>query len=149
MGKISFDIVKEALAAKGLKTTPQRLVILQFMKQTNVHPSADYVYEQTRKLVPGLSLGTVYKTLETFVSLGLINRVNTPDGFMRYDGRVETHSHVFCENTREIIDFDDAELMQQIQDYLSKKKIRNFTVGDIRLHISGDKIDPNQTVLFE
>ena len=141
--------LKETLDACGLKVTHQRLVILEAVIKSNDHPTAEQVFEYISKKNPSISLGTIYKTLEIFVTKGLITKVNTPDGIMRYDGIVEVHNHLFCENTKEIVDFKDDDLLNMITSYLEQKQIENFDIKNIRLHITGDKINPNQEITFE
>ena len=68
-----------------------------------------------------ISLGTVYKTLETFVENQLAKKVMTDDGYMRYDGMTATHHHIYCTNTQEIMDYEDAELLTLIKNYFAQK----------------------------
>lgn len=149
MGQKRLHIFKETLAGIGLKVTQQRLVIFEALVEAKNHPTAEEVYEKTKKRNPSISLGTVYKTLEIFVNKGLINRVNTPKGNMRYDGIIENHNHIYFRNTNEIMDFKDDQLSELIVNYLKGRKITNFNIKDIRLHITGDKIDPEKKVAFE
>ena len=65
---------------------------------------------------------------------------------MRYDGLTDNHNHIYCTNTKEIIDFRDDELKKIISDFFDKKKISNFDMKDVRLHITGQKIDPSKDV---
>ena len=104
--------------------------------------------ENIKKDNPTLSLGTIYKTLEIFVEKALIKRVNTSEGNMRYDARMENHNHIYCSNTNEIIDFKDDELDKIISDYLKVKNIKNLEIKDIRLHITGEKKDPNRNLII-
>jgi len=47
------------------KKSKQREVILRVLKRTSSHPTADWVYEQVRKEIPNISLGTVYRNLKS------------------------------------------------------------------------------------
>ena len=73
---------------------------------------------------PSLSLATVYSTLETFTGKGLVNKVPVKDGVMRYDAHTDAHHHIYCTNTKEIIDFEDDELNELIKEFLKKKENR-------------------------
>ena len=65
------------LKAHGLKVTFQRLAIYQALILTNgEHPSVDFIYQHTKKSFPMISLGTVYKTLDKFCEVGLIQNLN-------------------------------------------------------------------------
>lgn len=142
----NLQYIKHTLAGHGLKVTHQRMVIYQVLQDTDTHPAAEGIYEKIKKIIPSISLGTIYKTLEVFVEKGLIKRINTSEGNMRYDARMDNHNHIYCTNTKEIIDFKDEELEMLIRDFLKRKKIGNFNLKEFRLHISGEKIDPGKHI---
>jgi len=146
MSQKSLKEIKDIISDHGLKVTHQRLVIYEALKEGKKHPTAEVIFEKIRKKNPSISLGTIYKTLEIFVEKGLISRVNTSEGNMRYDGLIDNHDHIYCTNTKEIIDFRDEELNSLISDFFNKKKISNFDLKDVRLHITGEKIDPLKDV---
>lgn len=142
-----LEDIREKLSKAGLKATQQRMVVYQALLQTmNQHPTAERIYEVVRPQNPSISLGTVYKTLDTFVSNGLAGKVASDAGFMRYDVNVEQHSHIYCTNTQEIIDYHDEELDQLIQQYFERKKIKNLNIKNIHVQISGLKVDPVQGI---
>jgi len=85
-------LIKEA----GLKVTPQRVAIYNYLMNTTAHPNAETVYKDLGEDNPGLSLATVYKTLESFKNSNLIREVATGDGTMRYDANISEHAHVQC-----------------------------------------------------
>ena len=64
--------MEEALRTAGCRITPQRKAILDYLAGTDAHPSANQVYEEAKKQYAGLSLATVYNTLEILVKMGLI-----------------------------------------------------------------------------
>ncbi len=144
MTNLTLHSIKEMLTESGLKVTQQRLVIFQSLIKSKDHPTAELIYENIKKVNPSISLGTIYKTLEVFVDRALIKRVNTSEGNMRYDARMDSHNHIFCSNTNEIVDFKDDKLDQLISDYLREKQIKNLDIKNIRLHITGEKIDPKK-----
>ena len=142
----SFQQIKDKLAEKGLKTTHQRMVVFQALASHEGHPTAEEVYEKVKIDNPSISLGTIYKTLETFVEKELILKVSLPGGRMRYDMNMGNHGHIYCSVSKEIYDYFDEELIGMIEDYINKKKIQNFNINGIRLHIRGEKIDPNKKI---
>ena len=79
MSQKSLHAIKETLDEHGLKSTHQRMVIYQTLKDSSAHPTAENIFEKLRRSHPSISLGTVYKTLETFVEKGLIKRVKTSE----------------------------------------------------------------------
>ena len=144
--KFNLSILKDALSGAGLKATHQRLVIYQCLMAAKNHPTAEDIFDQIKPDYPSISLGTVYKTLETLVESQLVQKVPVSENKMRYDARMDTHSHIYCTNTGEIIDFQDQELESLIRDYFSKKNIRNLSIQDFNLQIRGQKANPEQDI---
>ena len=95
------------LREHGLQVTYQRLAIYQALCHTHDHPSAEAVYQKVRKRFPMISLGTVYKTLERFYNVGLIERVSPMTDVARYDATVDPHHHAVCVNCQAILDVMD------------------------------------------
>lgn len=130
--------VIKILVQNGLKVTPQRIAVLEVMLNLKNHPDADNVIEYIRINYPHVSIGTVYKTLETFVEKGILSRVKTESGVMRYDAIPEKHHHLYCSETERIEDYYDQELTDLIDNYLKKKRIPHFKIKDIKLQIVGE-----------
>lgn len=98
----------------GLQVTYQRLAIYQALYYTNEHPSAEVIYQQVKKRFPMISLGTVYKTLERFYEVGLIQKVSPVTEVARYDAKVNTHHHLVCLKCQSIQDVDSLIDQQRI-----------------------------------
>lgn len=92
------------LREAGIRLTPQRQAILEFLRSTNGHPTAEEVYENVRRAFPGISLGTVYNTLNLFAERRLIRALFHPDKTSRFDGSVDRHFHIVCERCGAIHD---------------------------------------------
>ena len=58
---------------KNMRMTRQRSVILEELRNSGMHPSADQLYQLVRKRLPRISLGTVYRNLEILSELGEIH----------------------------------------------------------------------------
>lgn len=144
--KTDLSCIKKQLTDASLKVTHQRLVILEALHLTDNHPTAENLFEILKPNNPSLSIGTVYKTLDTLVEHGLIKKVSSTESQMRYDAKLAHHNHLFVENTKEIIDFEDKELTGIINDYLSHKKFTNLKIKDVQIQIKADKIDLNKQV---
>ena len=72
MNSESSDILlREALEGSGQRFTEQRAAVFRYLAHTKVHPTADEVFLAVRQDLPGISLATVYKSLETLVGCGL------------------------------------------------------------------------------
>jgi Fur family peroxide stress response transcriptional regulator len=125
------------LKKRNLKVTPQRVAVLEALNSLNEHPTADKIKEYVIKNHPNIAVGTIYKTLETFVEKGLVKKVKTEEDVMRYDAILDKHHHLYCEDTERIEDFFDDELNNLLEKYFKKKNIPNFRVKDIKLQIIG------------
>ena len=125
------------LSEKGLRVTPQRIAILSAVIKLNNHPTAEKIIEYIKKNHPNISIGTVYKVLDSFVENNLLNKVKTESGIMRYDPTQSKHHHLYCTETDRIEDYEDEKLDALIIDYFNKKGIKNFNIQNIQLQITG------------
>ena len=148
MGKASknYLLLRDKLIQAGLKSTQQRIVIYDAVLRMNMHPTAEKIFERVQKENPSISLGTVYKTLETLISAGLVNKVHTDEGNMRYDANLDYHNHIYCTNTKEIFDYYNEELTLLLNNFFKEKTLKNIDIKDIRLQINAVKIDPGKDV---
>ncbi|HSO85181.1 MAG TPA: transcriptional repressor [Draconibacterium sp.] len=134
---ISTAEIKNRLAGKGLKVTPQRMVILEAVNNLNNHPTADNIIEYIRAKHPGIATGTVYKVLETLVLNKLIKKVTTDRDIMRYDGILENHHHLYCSECDKIEDYHDNELDELLRRYFEEKNLPGFKIEEFVLQIKG------------
>jgi Fur family peroxide stress response transcriptional regulator len=125
------------LSDKGLRVTPQRIAILGAIIKLNNHPAAEKIIEYIKKNHPNISVGTVYKVLDSFVENDLLKKVKTEGGIMRYDPSPSNHHHLYCEETDRIEDYEDEKLDKLIFEYFNRKGIRNFKIQNIQLQITG------------
>lgn len=85
------------MAANTLsRMTRQRGVILRELRGVTSHPTADEIYLRVRKIVPRISLGTVYRNLEVLSEMGLVLKLEYGGGQRRYDGNPARHHHIRC-----------------------------------------------------
>ena len=96
-------------ASKPVRMTRQRQVILEEM-QPGKHPTADAVYENVRKKIPNISLGTVYRNLELLSRSGRIRRFRLGGGQKQFDGGTHRHYHVRCTSCGRVDDVSAAAL---------------------------------------
>ncbi len=91
-----------------MKFSRQREIILQFVRESHSHPTADEVYTALKKDSPELSLGTVYRNLNRLSGLGMIKKIPIADGGDRFDGRTDSHWHFICDRCGAVHDIDYA-----------------------------------------
>lgn len=103
----------------GSRTTKQKRVILDILQNTDTHPTADWVYQEARKVLPDISLGTVYRNLNLLRDLGKIQELNYGSGQSRYDGNASNHYHFVCEKCKRVLDLE-LPLMEYLDEQLGK-----------------------------
>ncbi|NPA39220.1 MAG: transcriptional repressor [Thermodesulfobacteria bacterium] len=104
----------------GLKLTPQRLAILEFLEGNTSHPSAEDIYRALKKNFPSISFATVYNTLELLVRKGFIKELNIESSRKRFDPLTHPHHHFFCKRCRKIVDVNqkiDIPIPEELKDY--------------------------------
>ena len=79
---------------KGIKLTPQRLAMLEFLDGNRNHPSADDIYTVMRKIYPMMSFATVYNTLETLKKRGDLIELTIDPERRHYDPDKIGRAHV-------------------------------------------------------
>lgn len=87
-----------------MRNSRQRDAILEVLKTSYDHPTADMIHERVRKVLPQISLGTVYRDLKQLEEQGEIIILDTSDSKVHYEGHLEEHIHFLCENCGEITD---------------------------------------------
>ena len=96
----NIDVVKKKLYDKDYKLTPQRRVILGvFAKNPDKHLSAEEVWGIVKGTNPEIGLATVYRTLDLFAELDILQKMDFGDGRGRYEfyeSEVHNHHHLIC-----------------------------------------------------
>ena len=82
----------------------KRNAILQYLKDTKAHPSAETVYADLKQQIPDLSMGTVYRNLNLFCQQGYASVIATVRGVERFDANTDPHVHFICTDCDSVID---------------------------------------------
>jgi Fe2+ or Zn2+ uptake regulation protein len=98
----------ELLRARGQRVTPQRLIIHRVLRAREQHVTADELLDAVDRQLPGISLPTIYATLELFEELGVVRRVASAGGAAVYDTRIDAHHHLVCRRCGAVWDLDAA-----------------------------------------
>ena len=86
-----------------IRYSKKREAILNAIRGTHCHPSAEWVYQTLKPTHPDLSLGTVYRDLNTLVEIGKIRRVSIPGEADRFDGELGIHQNLFCRKCHKVV----------------------------------------------
>lgn len=113
----------EISKTRGIKiTTPRILIFKELVKNTKYHPSVEDLYQNLKGQIYGLSLSTIYRTLNIFEQLGLVRRIPTPDGKAHYEIANYPHGHFICKVCGKIFDLDinQSSFKKEINEILQK-----------------------------
>lgn len=112
--KIEKRVAEFVAACKkcGIKATHQRIEIMRQLVATDEHPDAESVYKCVRKLIPTISLDTVYRTLRMFEDNGIVSRVGSIKDRARFDANKDSHHHFVCSKCGIVRDFYSEEFNQ-------------------------------------
>jgi Fe2+ or Zn2+ uptake regulation protein len=114
--------------------TKQRQAVLQVIRESDEHLTANEVFEDARRLLPGISFATVYNSLRYLKQEGLIGEVRFATDAARYDRKLTRHDHALCNKCGKLVDLElsiPAGLIEQASD-LSK-----FQAESIELTLRG------------
>ena len=98
------------------------------MRGTSSHPSAEWIYEQVRKEIPGVGLATVYRNLRLMKDAGEICELHTADSATHFDGDTSVHYHFLCDRCGRIMDLDepvDANVESRVEQKTGLKVTRH------------------------
>jgi Fe2+ or Zn2+ uptake regulation protein len=122
-----------ALEGRGARPTQQRRVVYAAVARRTDHPTAEAIHQEARRRVHGMSLATVYSTLDLLSEAGLVRRVPGPDGRARYDARTDAHDHRRCLGCGRIDDLERPGHPIRLEDY----QVARFRAIDYRVEIVG------------
>ena len=116
------------------RKTKQKETIINVLKGTNSHPTADWIYNEVRKEIPNISLGTVYRNLRQLCEKGEILELDLCNSVSRFDGRKDNHYHFRCDNCQRIFDVDEP-----VDGKIDKRvaRISGFKISSHRLEFRG------------
>jgi Fe2+ or Zn2+ uptake regulation protein len=98
--------LKQTLRERGLRVTPQRILIHRALSDLGRHATADEVLARVEPQLPNASLPTVYATLELLEELGIAHRIAAGTGATLWDPRSEPHHHLVCRSCGRVDDLD-------------------------------------------
>jgi Fe2+ or Zn2+ uptake regulation protein len=100
----SPDELTKAFRARRLKVTPQRQLLFRLLEDNDRHPSADALFAEATLAMPGISLRTVYQTLNDLTAMGELQAIDVGGAATRFDPNVDDHHHVVCDRCGDVRD---------------------------------------------
>ena len=108
--------------------------MLELLGQTEIHPTADWLYQELKKEFASLSIGTVYRNLNILVEQGLIQKLPFGSTYDRYEATKDPHYHLVCEECGWVEDF---EMPQYVEINDQAQKMSGFNIVRHRIDFFG------------
>jgi len=125
---------KDRCREQGLSLTHQRLAVYSRLAATLTHPTAEELHTEIQAEYPTVSLGTVYKTLDTLEQQGLIHKFRATGESARYDANLKPHHHLVCKVCGRM---EDVEGEAAANLNILPKDYSNFQVEEVRVDFRG------------
>jgi len=123
------------LNSSGLRVTGQRAIILDIIHRGGRHLDADEIYRRARKKEPRISLSTVYRTLQKFKDLGLVDAFYFDEDHHHYEAKnASEHHHLMCLGCGSIIEFE-YDLINSIRREVPE--VADFDIKRTELQVTG------------
>ncbi|ALX48947.1 peroxide-responsive transcriptional repressor PerR [Lentibacillus amyloliquefaciens] len=124
----------DTLRGSGVRITPQRHAVLEYLLNSMIHPTADDIYKALESKFPNMSVATVYNNLRVLRQIGLVRELTYGDSSSRFDYNSSEHYHIICEECGKIEDFhypvlDEVESLAE--------QVTGFDVTHHRMEIYG------------
>ena len=134
MKPTSDSQLESTLRERGMRVTPQRVLIHRSLRELDRHVTADEVLAAVSERLPIASLPTVYSALELFEELGIVRRVAARSGAALFDPRTDEHQHVVCRRCGRV---EDIDVKVDAAGALRAARRRGFQPDDAELVVSG------------
>ncbi|BAQ08704.1 transcriptional regulator [Bacillus sp. OxB-1] len=134
MSEVLLQDALDTLKTTGVRITPQRHAILEYLISSDAHPTADEIYKALERDFPSMSVATVYNNLRVFRNSGLVKELTYGDSSSRFDFVTHDHYHIICEHCGRIVDFHHPGL-EEVEHFASH--VTGFKVNTHRLEVYG------------
>lgn len=117
------------------RNTRQRTVILDILRQTRSHPTAESIYREARRKLPNISLGTVYRNLNFLRDQGVVKEIRACTGTgSRFEAVISPHAHFHCDRCDSVVDIP---LPDTLSEFGWKDSEFISSVSALELHVVG------------
>ncbi|HEX77175.1 MAG TPA: transcriptional repressor [Dehalococcoidia bacterium] len=124
---------RQILNSAQQRITSQRVLLLDLIRQGDGHLAADELYRRARQKLPRISLSTVYRALQLFKRLGLVQEHHFEEGHLHYEARpAGDHHHLLCLGCGHIVEFR-CPLSQQLRQEVARETGFQITGAEVRM----------------
>jgi len=120
---------------KKTRNTRQRAVILDILKESHAHPTAETIYREARRVLPNISLGTVYRNLNFLRDQRAVLEIRPSEGgSSRFDAADTPHAHFHCIHCSALLDIP---LPPALESFRFEEENTISAVSLVDLHVIG------------
>ncbi len=121
--------IESQMRASGLKLTPQRFAVLDYLSRSRAHPTAEQIRCDLNRRFPRASRATVYNTLNALCEAGVVNAIYLDDAVARYEAVISSHHHFVCRACGHIEDVPVEHVRALPQKGLrARHKVENYEI---------------------
>lgn len=124
---------QQVLNSSSQRVTAQRSLLLDLLRQSDEHLDADELYRRARQKHPRISLSTVYRNLQLFKKLGLIEERHFAEEHHHYEVKsIDEHQHLLCLGCGKIVEFA-CPLSQKFKEDIGREYDFDITGVEVRM----------------
>jgi Fur family transcriptional regulator, peroxide stress response regulator len=121
---MDIEAIKRSLEACGLRCTPQRYAVMEFLLEHAGHPTAAEIFAAVNRVDPRSSRATTYNNLRDLVHAGLVREVAVEGRAARFDATGTRHHHFICDRCGNVEDIDWYEVPKPASASIGKRILR-------------------------
>lgn len=126
---------RQILNSSSQRVTAQRTLILELLCRSDGHLDADDLYHRARKKNSRISLSTVYRNLQFFKKLGLVEEHHFAEEHHHYEVRPDAeHQHLLCLDCGKVVEFA-CPVSQEFRGDIGKKY--DFEITEVEVRMTG------------
>ena len=122
------ETIKRSFAGSGLRCTPQRYAVMEFLMGRAAHPTALEIFEAVNRVDPRSSRATTYNNLRDLVEAGLVREVAVEGRAARFDAKGERHHHFICDRCGNVEDLPWYDVPNPSSGSLGKRVLRESEI---------------------
>lgn len=134
MSELKLRQAIDTLKKSGVRITPQRHAVLEYLLNSMTHPTADEIYKALESKFPNMSVATVYNNLRVLKEIGLVRELPYGDDSSRFDVNTSEHYHVICEVCGKIVDFHYP-ILDEVESLA--EQVTGFKISHHRMELYG------------
>jgi Fur family ferric uptake transcriptional regulator/Fur family peroxide stress response transcriptional regulator len=113
---------------ESLGLTKQRRSVLRVIRESDKHLTANEIFDNARRVLPGISFATVYNSLNYLKNKGLIGEIKLGTDANLYDRKLTRHDHALCNNCGKLVDLELDIPTKLLEEAANRSKFKPETI---------------------